>query len=326
MLLDFHALQPLRLQLLHGGHGVVPVIPGLHNLYAKLRRQAQNKPLHKAVVNHLLAAGKATALLDELGVIHPLFATFHRHPVAGQKPPYLGVHKPLCLGEHGHGGVVLGEGQIQPQPHPAAPPERRVLRPAATLYLVDGDVSLRTQALVHDVVVLAQVIFPLVLVENGGSAQVPDGLKDVLIAYRHRVGLVDHKVVGFPVLFQPLVRLVEQRKDVFPVAQAVQHPLGLGDLVQQDVAIVGVLGGDDNAQLIHQGNLGGAHGLHRVGVQRPRLVRQKDVGQPPVHPVVGVGQRGVFAVVDQTDNPIPVDLEVRLQGRGDLDNFPHGQT
>lgn len=66
-------------------------------------------------------------------------------------------------------------------------------------------------------------------------------------------------------------------------------------------------------------------GLHRVAVQRPGLVGEEEVGQPAVHPVVGIGEGGVFVVVEQAGDLVPVDFEPVGQQGGNLDDFPHRQ-
>jgi len=146
--------------------------------------------------------------------------------------------------------------------------------------------------------VLAEEVLPLVFIENGHGSEIFDGVKDLFVVHGHGIGLVDHQVIRLPPLSECIVRLVEQCEDIFLLQHSIQDLFRNVDLVDHHVVVVGVLGGNDDAQLIDQRDLGGAHGFHRVAIQRTGLISQEDICQTAVHAVIGVRQRRIFYLVD----------------------------
>ena len=173
---------------------------------------------------------------------------------------------------------------------------------------------------------LAEEVFPLILIEDRHGAQVLNGLEDLLVIDCDGVCLVDGQVVGLPALPQGIVRLIEQGKDVLLVQHLIQYLFRNVDLVDHYVVVVGVLSGDDDTQLIDQRDLGGSHCLHGIAVQGAGLVGQEDIRQAAVHAVIGVCQGRIFYLVDETGDHIPVDLEILGQCGRDFDNFPDCQA
>ena len=178
---------------------------------------------------------------------------------------------------------------------------------------------------IHDVALLAEEILPLVFVENGHGPEILDRLKDLFVVHRNRVCLVDDQVIGLPLFPERVIWLIEQREDVLFVQHLIQNFFCDVDLIDHHVIVVGVLRGNDNAQLVDEGDLRRSHGLHRIAVQRAGLVRQEDICQTAVHAVVGICEGCIFNLVDQAGDQIPVDLEILRQCRRDLDDLAHGQ-
>ena len=102
---------------------------------------------------------------------------------------------------------------------------------------------------------LAEEVLPLVLIENGRGPKIFDGREDFLVPHRHGVCLVEYQVVGLPLVLDGIVRLIEQGENVLPVHDLVQDLLGDVHLVDHDVVVVGILGADDDAQLVDQRDL-----------------------------------------------------------------------
>ena len=232
---------------------------------------------------------------------------------------------PVRLCHHGHGRVIVRLGQVKADPNTAAPPEGQILSDPAALDLLHVHIALDAETLVHDVAVLTKEILPLVFVENGHGPEILDRLKDLFVVHRNRVCLVDDQVIGLPLFPERVIWLIEQRKDVLFVQHLIQNFFCDVDLIDHHVIVVGVLRGNDNAQLVDEGDLRRSHGLHRIAVQRAGLVSQEDICQTAVHAVVGICEGCIFNLVDQAGDQIPVDLEILRQCRRDLDDLAHGQ-
>ena len=326
VLLDIYTLDPRRLQLLDRGNGVVAVIPDLHDLYAVFLGQREDEPLHEAIVDDFLPAGEAAAGCNQPFIVHVLFGDLDLHAPLGNKAPYFGVEDVAFHGHHGHRRVIVRLGQIQTQPHPAPLPEGQVFFLPAPHDFLDVDVALHAQALVHDVAVFAEEVLPLVFIQDCHAPQVLDGLEHLSVVHGDRVCLVDHQVIRLPPLPQRVIRFVQQGENILTIQDTVQNLFRNVDLVDHYVVVIGILRGDDDPQLVDQRDLRGPHGLHRIAVQRPGLVRQEDVGQPAVHAVVGVGQGRILDLVEKAGDHVPGDLEMLYQRRRDLDDLPHRQA
>ena len=80
--------------------------------------------------------------------------------------------------------------------------------------------------------------------------------KTSFVVHRNRVGLVNNQIIGLPFLSERIVRLIQQGEDILPFQHLIQNLLRDVDLVDHHVVVIGVLGGNDDAQLIDQRDLG----------------------------------------------------------------------
>ena len=208
MLFDLHALDAVLLQLLHCGNGVIPVVAQLHDLYAVLLRQREDKTLYKSIVDDLFPAGKARSLLDHAPVVQVFLGGLELHPLLWDKPPGLNADGFTVHRHHGNSGIVVRLRQVNTQPYATATPEGQIFRDCAALHFLYIHIPLSTEAFVEDIAMLAQEVLPLVLIENGRGSQIFDGCKDFFVSNRHGVGLINHQVIRLPVVFDGIVRLV----------------------------------------------------------------------------------------------------------------------
>ena len=99
-------------------------------------------------------------------------------------------------------------------------------------------------------------IFSLVFVEDCHCSEVFYRFENLRIVYSDWIRLINHKIIGFPLFCNFIIRLVEEGKNIFLFRQKpIQNLFCNIHLIDHHVIVVWILCGNYNAELVTDSNL-----------------------------------------------------------------------
>jgi hypothetical protein len=136
---------------------------------------------------NVIPAGKANSLADQLRIVDVFLFRLEQQLAGRYEPPDLGTYAFAVLANHRYRRIIIGLGQVQAEIHGFATPKSQIFLLFALPNLAYLHKSFDAKALVFDVVMLAEVVFALVFVQNRHRAHVFDGFQDVFMRHGDRV-------------------------------------------------------------------------------------------------------------------------------------------